>query len=40
MICKLMEAVVKLTARDPARAKFMWAFVHGEINRIYESADE
>jgi hypothetical protein len=35
-----MERTDKLSGRDPARAKIMQAFVHGEINRIYESMDE
>ncbi len=40
MICKLMKTADKLNAKDPARANFMRAFVHEEINRIYESMDE
>ena len=39
MICKLMKTADKLTAKDPARAKLMWALVHGEINRFYELAE-
>ena len=40
MICKAMKAADKLTAKDPARAKIMWAFVRREIIRFYELEDE
>ena len=38
-ICRMMERVDKLTARDPTRAKWMQAVVCDEVNRLY-LADE
>jgi len=40
MISKMMQAVDKLTTRNPARAKIMQVFVCKEISRVYELADE
>ena len=34
-ICKAMKTADKLNAKDPARAKFMWAFARVELNRLY-----